>query len=218
MGSSLGVSARSAFKDPRPFGRGSSQASQPGSRTESAFRLAPWPRSHPLPLPFPSPRFSRAQGLDPPRPRRHLQATDARRVPGGATPFGVVCHRPFRAFVRADAGFRLVVGPALLDVSSHCAVVPLPVVPHAGAASPRVSSVREAPVESSSVLQDERDERALVVVFSASVVFPSPAWNLAVHPSLAFSPGAEQARSQIGPSTSSCRCRGVARRNERQPP
>ena len=47
---------------------------------------------------------------------------------------------------------------------------PLPVVPHAGVASPRVSSVREAPVESPSVLQDKRDERALVVVSEGSPI------------------------------------------------
>jgi len=46
---------------------------------ESAFRLAPR-RGPTLVVPFPSQRFSRSQGLGPPRPCDHFQAADARRI------------------------------------------------------------------------------------------------------------------------------------------
>jgi hypothetical protein len=69
---------------------GSSVVARPGHLSPEVarsrrLRLAPWPRSHPLPC-HPLSAFLTRSGACPPRPCRHFQATDARRVPGRTSP------------------------------------------------------------------------------------------------------------------------------------
>lgn len=159
--SSRGVSVRSVLKVRRV-----------------GVRLAPR-RGPTLSVPFPSQRFSRSQGLIPPRPRCHLQAAGALRIP------------TLQSFVPRVDRYWLVTSPALLDVSSNSP----PCRRHAFQRGPcRACRVRRVP-EGFSLsrsltpnlvhLQDERGA-VLSWLFRAFVVFPSSVWGLTTHPSLAL--------------------------------